>query len=91
MTYQSAGHEKLLARYSSWLSRLEQLEILETHAMRPLIDGDCIAKAVGRDRGPWMKEAIEVVIRWQLRNPGKADSLSALAEVISRFKLMHPK
>lgn len=31
--------------------------------------------------GPWMKDALDVVMRWQLRNPGKKDTAEAIQEV----------
>ena len=78
--------EKLIAKYSTWLLKLKQLDVLEAYTMRPLVDGHSITNAVGRKGGPWTKEAIEMIIRWQLRNPGEADAAAALAEVVARFR-----
>lgn len=49
--------------------------------MKPLIDGKQLAKALSTSPGPWMKDALEVVMAWQLRNPGITDPAAAIEEV----------
>lgn len=49
--------------------------------MKPLIDGKQLAKALSTPPGPWMKDALDVVMAWQLRNPGITDPSVAVEEV----------
>lgn len=49
--------------------------------MKPLLDGKALAKALSASPGPWMRDALDVVMAWQLRNPGKTSTEEALEEV----------
>ena len=45
--------------------------------------------ALKRKGGRWLVDALNVVMRWQLRNPDKSnesDKESAIAEVLEHFK-----
>lgn len=50
-------------------------------ALKPLLDGKALAKAIGTPPGPWMKDALDVVMAWQLRNPDITDPTQAIEEV----------
>lgn len=50
-------------------------------AFKPLLKGTDLAKALGIKPGPWMKEALDVVMAWQLRNPDSTDSAAAIEAV----------
>lgn len=52
--------------------------------LRPLVNGRDISVALGVKTGPWMNKAIELIIGWQLRNPGNTDRDSALQIVLSK-------
>lgn len=47
----------------------------------PLLKGTDLAKALGIKPGPWMKDALEVVMAWQLRNPESHDADAAVEAV----------
>jgi len=49
--------------------------------MKPLLDGKALAKALNTPPGPWMKDALDVVMAYQLRNPGVATAEGAVEEV----------
>lgn len=49
--------------------------------LKPLLDGKALAKAIGTPPGPWMKDALDVVMAWQLRNPDITDPQQAIEEV----------
>lgn len=49
--------------------------------MKPLLDGKALAKAIGAPPGPWMKDALDVVMAWQLRNPTEQDAQAAIEAV----------
>ncbi|KAF3044040.1 CCA tRNA nucleotidyltransferase, mitochondrial [Didymella heteroderae] len=77
----SISPEQLLRSYSSFLSHLAKLEILEADTFKPLLKGTDLAKALSIRPGPWMKEALDVVMAWQLRNPGATDPAEAIEAV----------
>lgn len=48
--------------------------------------GDKLSKALDAKPGPWMSKALEMVIAWQLANPGEQDPEAAISEVKGRKK-----
>jgi len=48
---------------------------------KPLLKGTDLAKALGTKPGPWMKDALDVVMAWQLRNPDSTDAAAAIEAV----------
>lgn len=60
---------------------IRDLGILDAHSMKPILDGKTLAKALSTKPGPWMKDAIDVVTAWQLRNPETATAEGAIEEV----------
>ena len=48
------------------------------------MQGDQLSKALDAKRGPWVTVALDMVMRWQLRNPGAMDSQDATDEVMRR-------
>ncbi|USP78889.1 uncharacterized protein yc1106_06163 [Curvularia clavata] len=71
----------LFRSYASFLSRVTELDLLEVDTFRPLIKGTDLAKALNTKPGPWMKEALDVVMAWQLRNPDNTDTAGAIKAV----------
>lgn len=68
-------------KYTSFLAHLRKLDILDAYSLKPLLDGKQLAKALDTPPGPWMKDALDVVMAWQLRNPGVKDPAEAIEEV----------
>jgi tRNA nucleotidyltransferase (CCA-adding enzyme) len=60
---------------------MRDLGILEAYSFKPLMDGKALAKALKTAPGPWMKDALDVVMAYQLRHPEKANAEDAIAEV----------
>ena len=61
------------------------MEIMDAAAEKSIIDGTSLAKALGGVKpGVWMKPALDVVMEWQLRNPGNTDPAGAIEEVKKR-------
>lgn len=48
---------------------------------KPLLKGTDLAKSLGTKPGPWMKDALDVVMAWQLRNPDSTDADAAIEAV----------
>lgn len=64
-----------------FVEHLQRLNILEAWSFKPLMDGKTLANAIGTSPGPWMKDALDVVMAYQLRHPGTAKAEHAIAEV----------
>ncbi|PSN62099.1 tRNA nucleotidyltransferase [Corynespora cassiicola Philippines] len=82
--YVRSGEESrqdLLRSYSTFLGRLEKLEILEAYTFDPIVNGKQLAVALKTKPGPWMKGALDVVMQWQLANPGNTDPAPAIEAV----------
>lgn len=69
------------ARYTDFLEHLKDLDLLEVCSLKPLLDGKALAKALDTPPGPWMKDALDVVMAWQLRNPAAANAEEAIEQV----------
>jgi len=68
-------------RYTAFLQQLRDLDILEATTLKPLLDGKTLAKALDTPPGPWMKDALDIVMAWQLRHPGSTSAEEAIDEV----------
>ncbi|KAH7115984.1 tRNA nucleotidyltransferase [Dendryphion nanum] len=77
----SVSRESILQSYTTFLDRLISLEILDAYTFKPLITGTELAKALNTKPGPWMKDALDVVMAWQLRNPSITDPAEAVEAV----------
>ncbi|RMZ72524.1 trna nucleotidyltransferase [Pyrenophora seminiperda CCB06] len=73
--------DELLRSYSSFINRVAELKILDVDTFRPLVKGTDLAKALGTKPGPWMRDALDVVMAWQLRNPNNTDTTAAIEAV----------
>ena len=74
----------VLDEYSSWLSYLSSLKLLDVDHLKPIVTGRELMKAFSAKSGPWVSAALNCVIEWQLRNPDQTDAASAIAEVKQR-------
>ncbi|EME78614.1 uncharacterized protein MYCFIDRAFT_143868 [Pseudocercospora fijiensis CIRAD86] len=73
--------ETIERKYIAFIEHLRALDITDVCALKPLLDGKALAKAIGTPPGPWMKDALDVVMAWQLRHPGTNDAQQAIEEV----------
>jgi tRNA nucleotidyltransferase (CCA-adding enzyme) len=70
-----------LSAFSNFLEYVQELDLLDAYSLKPILDGKALSKALGVPTGVWMKDALDVVMRWQLRNPGKKDTAEAIEQV----------
>ncbi|EMC91906.1 hypothetical protein BAUCODRAFT_126876 [Baudoinia panamericana UAMH 10762] len=68
-------------KYTAFVKHLHDLDILEAYNLKPLLDGKALSKALSTPPGTWMKDALDVVMAWQLRHPGITDPGQAIEEV----------
>ncbi|KAF2129557.1 tRNA nucleotidyltransferas-like protein [Dothidotthia symphoricarpi CBS 119687] len=73
--------EQILSSYAAFITHLAKLNILDADTFKPLLKGTDLAKALNTKPGPWMKDALDVVMAWQLRNPDSTDSAAAIEAV----------
>ena len=74
----------VLEGYSSWLSHLASLKLLNVDQLKPIVSGKELMKAFNTEGGKWVSVALDFVMGWQLRNPDQLDPASAIAEVKHR-------
>lgn len=76
--------EDVFLEWQAFLDHLEALDVMDAPAVKRLIDGTQLAKALGVKPGKWMTAALDVVMRWQLQHPGVTDLVGAVEEVKAR-------
>lgn len=76
--------EEVFLEWQAFLDHLEELDVMDAPAIKRLIDGTQLAKALGVKPGRWMTAALDVVMRWQLQHVGETDPAGAIEEVKSR-------
>lgn len=85
MTDKFPERERLAGGYTNWLSCLEKLDLMDVHKLKPIVDGNRLKKELGKPPGNWLKDALDIVVRWQLRNPDQNDPEGAIREVAERY------
>lgn len=70
-----------LSDFASFLIHVRDLGLMDAYTLKPLLDGKRLAKELSTKPGPWMKDALEVVMAWQLRNPDTATIEGAIEEM----------
>lgn len=73
-----------LSNWQTFLDHLVELDVLDAPSMKRLLDGRCLAQALGIKPGKWTGKALEVCMAWQLRHPGETDPAGAIEEVRQR-------
>lgn len=65
-------HSTLIPRYEALLRSAEEMGVSKAYEKKKsLLDGKEICKVLGVKPGPWMKEAVDELIRWEFDNPEK--------------------
>lgn len=76
--------ETILRDWQKFLDHLVELDVMDAPAIKRLVDGRVLSKALGVKPGKWMADALEVAMAWQLRNPGVTNVQGAVEEVKKR-------
>ena len=71
----------IINKYAVFLTYLKDADLLDVCSLKPVLNGTQLASALGIKPGPWVKEALDLVMAWQLLNPGADDSEGAMEEV----------
>ena len=75
---------KVFTDYDKLLSYIRDKNLLDVVFLKPLINGRDLTNALDVKQGPWVTQALEMVIGWQLRNPNRTDTEGPTEEVLSR-------
>lgn len=67
--------------YEAFLSRVVEMDLVDVHNLRPLVNGKEICAELGVPSGPWMSKALGVVIDWQLLHPGLTEKKLVFEEI----------
>lgn len=63
------------------------MELMDVPSEKTILNGTQLQKELGGLKpGNWMKPTLDVIMAWQLRNPGERDYTGALEEVRRRSK-----
>jgi tRNA nucleotidyltransferase (CCA-adding enzyme) len=80
-----SDYDGLFGEWQGFIDHLETMDVMDAPNLKPILSGTELSKALGGVRpGPWMKPALDVVMEWQLRNPGVEDATGAIEEVKKR-------
>ncbi|KAF7903662.1 uncharacterized protein EAF01_006711 [Botrytis porri] len=78
------GYQSLFSEWQKFIDHLKDLDVMEAPAIRGIVDGKILSKALGVKPGIWMAPALNVCMEWQLRNPNLTDTEAAIEEVRKR-------
>lgn len=76
-----ANFVDIISDYEKFLQHIKADNLLDATDLKPIIDGTALAKALDVRPGPWMRDALEVVMAWQLRNPNEFSVEGAIEAV----------
>lgn len=69
----SGEYPAVVAGWQQLLDHLADMDLMEAPSIKRLVDGKMLAKELGVKPGPWMGQALDVCLEWQLRNPDATD------------------
>lgn len=73
LTRTPAEYPAVVAGWQQLLDHLADMDLMEAPSIKRLVDGKMLAKELGVKPGPWMGQALDVCLEWQLRNPDATD------------------
>ena len=76
--------QRIFDDFAVFLSHLKDLDILDAYAVRPVVNGSRLSRALATRTGPWLKLALDIAMGWQLRHPDNTDRQGAIDEFLSR-------
>ncbi|MCJ1421497.1 CCA tRNA nucleotidyltransferase, mitochondrial [Xylographa parallela] len=85
-TKESVGCQQIEEQYAGWLMHIKSLGLMNAYTFKPVVDGAQLMHAFHRPSGKWIVGALNIVMEWQLRNPGKTAVEEAIGEVKVRWK-----
>lgn len=81
----STAYKTLFSEWQGFIDHLESMNIMDAAGEKSIIDGKVLCKELGNIKpGAFMGPALDVVMEWQLRNPGVTNYAGAIEEVKKR-------
>ena len=73
--------EIVVDRYTTFLNYVETQDLLGSAEISHVLKADKIGLAFGAKSGPWMKRALDMVMKWQLQHPNgsQEDAMAMIA------------
>ncbi|KAI9821707.1 MAG: CCA tRNA nucleotidyltransferase, mitochondrial [Pycnora praestabilis] len=69
--------------FASFFAYVNDLNLSEAYLLKPPLDGKRLARALDVKPGVWMKDTLDAVMAWQLRNPHQSISNGRIEETES--------
>lgn len=61
--------QEIINKYIAIKQTIVELDLVDIHNIKPIIDGKTISKELNKKPGPWMTKVTQDVLIWQLDNP----------------------
>lgn len=74
----------VIREYGEFLAYIEQENLTDVDTLRPLANGKEVAAALEAKPGPWMSNAMEMAIQFQLLHPECTEKEEVLEELRRR-------
>lgn len=74
--------------WQKFIDHLESMDLMDAASIKPILDGKRLQKDLDAGPGPWMKEALDVCMAWQMRNPelSESDPENARCEAVEEVR-----
>lgn len=75
---------EVLDLYTTFVKQVERLKLQDAWDFKPLLNGKELQDALDKRPGGWMKEALDIIMEWQLDHPegGKEEALTHLKSTL---------
>jgi hypothetical protein len=89
----SLDRNPAFARWQQLIDHLESMDLMDVISTKSILDGKRLQKELNASPGPWLKDALDICMAWQLRNPQLAeeDPEKARCEAIEEVKQRREK
>ena len=89
----SSDRNPVFARWQRLIDHLESMDLMDVISTKSILDGKRLQKELNAGPGPWLKDALDICMTWQLRNPEltERDPEKARWEAIEEVKQQREK
>ncbi|GAD93586.1 poly(A) polymerase [Paecilomyces variotii No. 5] len=70
--------DEVIREYDEFLSYISSKDLLGVCELKPIVNGGEILAGLDAEKGPWMSQAVDMVIKWQLLHPEISEKEKAL-------------
>ncbi|KAK2593479.1 CCA tRNA nucleotidyltransferase, mitochondrial [Conoideocrella luteorostrata] len=83
-TWPKAGdtaRDEFLSGWQIFINKICEMDVYDASAVKLLLDGRTLARALGVPPGKWTGKALDVCMEWQFRNPHEVNPNGAIEEI----------